>query len=180
MHAAYEIVVLSLLFSGVFAGTEISVPDFSASEWCSSVGTGRIPDPIHCQMYFDCSVVYNEVPPGLGQHQVECPYPDLFSEETLQCEAFDTVKCADRIEPVNKCDYTMNKCNGPNCQPCEISYPKCEGLSDGFHAHPMKNDSPYYIECYKSRLIGVQICPIGSDGRIMFFLEEDQKCTAMT
>lgn len=37
----------------------------------------------------------------------ECPYPFLFSEETLQCENYTEVVCGTRYEPKWECKKTL-------------------------------------------------------------------------
>ena len=65
------------------------------------------PHPDECQLYYNCSVTYVTVPTHLEQHLVECPYPSLFSTQSLQCENFTEVCCGFRKEIKDKCKASI-------------------------------------------------------------------------
>lgn len=58
--------------------------------------------PTYCQLYYNCSIPGdsglkdNDCKPRL--YLAECPYPKLFSKETLKCENYTNVMCGYRIE----------------------------------------------------------------------------------
>lgn len=63
------------------------------------------PHADECQLYYNCSLTYSDVPPHLEQHMVECPYPSLFSTKSLRCENFTEVCCGMRKEVKDKCKH---------------------------------------------------------------------------
>ena len=69
---------------------------------CKLNPTLVLPHPHECQMYYNCSMIEDErMTSGTCRrvmYLTECIYPDLFSEETLQCENFTNVKCGQRQE----------------------------------------------------------------------------------
>ena len=69
-------------------------------------GATIIPHPSECQLYYNCSVRYQNIPRHFEQHMQECPYPQLFNDVTEQCDNFENVDCANRKETANGC-----KCN---------------------------------------------------------------------
>lgn len=65
--------------------------------------------PIYCQLYYNCSIPADR---GLKDDDCkprlyleECPYPKLFSKETLKCENYTNVICGHRIEIKWLCKY---------------------------------------------------------------------------
>jgi len=60
-------------------------------------------NPLNCAQYFDCSL--ESV--AEGTYLRECPYPMLFSEDTLVCQNFTSVTCRQRSEPTEPCMYCV-------------------------------------------------------------------------
>lgn len=60
-----------------------------------------------CQLYYNCSLTYTSIPSHLEQHMVECPYPSLFSTQSLRCENFTDVCCGLRKELKDKCTHFL-------------------------------------------------------------------------
>ncbi|WAR05417.1 FCGBP-like protein [Mya arenaria] len=108
------------------------------------------PDSQNCQKYINCSA-QNTL---LGNHIVECTYPDLFSMTTKACEQFDTVNCDKRHEPMAPCDYDQNKCSPGNstCN-CPNLLPSCVSKADGNQSFPSHMWKPDYITCNKNRTV---------------------------
>jgi len=71
-------------------------------------GVGIIPHPTQCQQYYNCSLVYENIPRLFEQHLMECTYPQLFNEDTKQCDHYEHVKCLKRNEPVDGCKTINN------------------------------------------------------------------------
>lgn len=70
-------------------------------EICKLYPSLVFPHPHECQMYYNCSMIEDKdlsIECHHVMHLTECIYPDLFSEETLQCENFTNVKCGEREE----------------------------------------------------------------------------------
>eukprot|EP00105_Crassostrea_gigas_P043603 XP_019927751.1 PREDICTED: uncharacterized protein LOC105340247 [Crassostrea gigas] len=88
----------------ILTKTLLSLTNHSAvvEEICQAYPTLIIPHPGECQLYYNCSLTYTSVPVLLEQHMMECNYPDLFSENTSQCENFTTVCCGARTEIKDK------------------------------------------------------------------------------
>lgn len=63
------------------------------------------PHPDNCAWYFNCSVRPDAVMDTYySGHVMECPYPQLFSLESRQCEDFEDVQCRGRYEPKSPCE----------------------------------------------------------------------------
>ncbi|XP_062607300.1 slit homolog 1 protein-like isoform X3 [Saccostrea cucullata] len=78
---------------------------------CQQNSSLVLPHPRECQLYYDCSTKYNTLPPNFVQHMRECPFPDLFSLQTLRCEDYRHVTCAERTEYKTACKYRANQLN---------------------------------------------------------------------
>lgn len=143
---------------------------------CDEGFTGTYAHPSECQLYYDCSVVYDVIPPFFEQYMVECPYPELYSTDTHQCEPFSLVNCGDRIEPEYACDYRASRCGGPNCRPCDAAFSDCRGMMDGFHGHTGKPDSPAYVECQSGRQMAEYACPATRKGVARVWVENSVSC----
>ena len=57
----------------------------------------------NCAQFYDCSKPVTE----LGQYIQECPYPQLFNEDTHQCEHFSQVDCRSRYQPKAPCKSVL-------------------------------------------------------------------------
>ncbi|KAK3604442.1 hypothetical protein CHS0354_031745 [Potamilus streckersoni] len=152
-------------------------PD-TIQELCRA-GADIIPHPTECQLYYNCSMWYNEVPRFFEQHLQECPYPLLFSTTTHRCEHFLRVQCGARTVRKSACDYRQNQCGTSHCIPCSLSFPSCEGLPDGLNAHQQKLWTPFFAVCYKERLIHQGRCPSDSKGRPLIFSPEMRQCVPL-
>ncbi|XP_055958222.1 uncharacterized protein LOC126828071 [Patella vulgata] len=109
-----------------------------------------LPKRDNCAQYYDCSH------PG-GQIE-ECPFPDLFNENTQQCEHYDQVDCGNKYEPTDACGYVGNKCTTKFCIPCNVRFPTCSGLRNGINAWRGRIWSPFYVECYNGRVVETKRC----------------------
>lgn len=76
-------------------------------------------------------------------------------------------------------DYIYNKCKTSHCIPCDVRYPSCEGLTDGIHAHVQKLWSPFYVVCYKERLVSEERCPADGEGRTQLFQPDLDQCVPL-
>ncbi|XP_078309369.1 uncharacterized protein LOC144617825 [Crassostrea virginica] len=85
--------------------------DLHIQKLCQQNSSLILPHPHECQLYYDCSTKYNTLPPHFAQHMRECPFPDLFSLQTLRCEDFRHVKCGERTEYKSACGYRANQIN---------------------------------------------------------------------
>ena len=66
------------------------------------------PHPDNCAWYFNCSVRPDAVMETYySGHVMECPYPQLFSLESGQCEDFEDVQCRGRYEPKSPCKFCV-------------------------------------------------------------------------
>lgn len=158
-----------------------TLPDsgpLTVEEQCQMKG-GIIPHPTECQAYYNCSVWYDPVPRYLEQYMQECPYPMLFDAETGKCDHFENVKCGNRQAFKNGCAYRRNQCPVAHCVPCNVRFPSCEGKQDGIHAHEVKMWSPYYVVCYKERMISEKACPADENGRTQLFHPEVNQCVSL-
>lgn len=111
------------------------------------------PHPDECQLYYNCSLTYADVPPHLEQHMVECPYPSLFSTKSLRCENFTDVCCGIRTELKDKCDYRLYL---ESTSTCEWQNPSCSGKADGYHKGFQGINA--YINCFQERLLNTGMC----------------------
>ncbi|XP_053376731.1 uncharacterized protein LOC123529720 [Mercenaria mercenaria] len=125
---------------------------------CEPGDTGVYPHS-KCQMYYNCSMKITEFRPWLGDHVMECHYPDLFSTLTESCANFKTVTCGSRKEFKHGCEYLNNQCNGPQCRSCIYDYSKCT-VRNGFIPMDSMPNSPYYGECDEWRFTKMT-CPRG-------------------
>lgn len=89
---------LNLLHRGFFL-------DLHVQKLCQQNSSLVLPHPHECQLYYDCSTKYNTLPPNFVQHMRECPFPDLFSLQTLRCEDYRHVRCDERVEFTTACKY---------------------------------------------------------------------------
>lgn len=76
-------------------------------------------------------------------------------------------------------DYLTNKCKSAHCIPCNIRYPSCLGLTDGYHPHKERLWTPYYSICYKERNYGQERCSHDADGRVRMFHPEMKECVSL-
>ena len=71
----------------------------SAMEYCTqNIGTIR-PHPVNCALYIDCSA--DSIKDGVFIR--ECPYPQLFSVDSMKCQDFSSVTCQARRIPKAPC-----------------------------------------------------------------------------
>ena len=71
-----------------------------AVDYCASNPTDILPTPTNCAQFYNCS----ERNTSLGNHTLECKYPDLFSIQLKKCQQFETVNCITRNEPQAPCE----------------------------------------------------------------------------
>ncbi|XP_071103438.1 uncharacterized protein [Haliotis cracherodii] len=118
------------------------------------------PHPDNCAWYFNCSMTPDAVMETFYNGFImECPYPQLFSADTMQCEDFEDVECRGREEPKSPCDYRANHCHETShCIPCWVRYASCLGQDDGLNAWPELEWKPFFVECYQERTVFQGIC----------------------
>lgn len=76
-------------------------------------------------------------------------------------------------------EYRRNQCPEAHCIPCSVRFPSCEGKSDGMHAHEIKMWSPYFVDCYKERMISERVCKADDNGRTQLFHPELKECVSL-
>nr|XP_022322146.1 uncharacterized protein LOC111123822 isoform X3 [Crassostrea virginica] len=128
-------------------------------EFCKYHPTVRLPSWLNCAEYYDCSIKDSIYRPYLH----ECPYPQLFSSASLQCEDFAQVSCAARPEPMAPCQYLQNQCpaGDDGCLPCPTRLPSCLTLPDGANPFPNPDKSSGYFICDQNRTIAIKTCSVG-------------------
>lgn len=126
--------------------------DTTIDEVCSRHPYLILRSSTDCHKYYNCSG-------GVGR-SIECSYPFLFSDETLQCENYTKVTCGTRYEPKWACEYSGMTCMRAHCIPCSVSFPPCRGLNDGFQSWPGRTYDPYYVVCKNERTIDQGLCPV--------------------
>jgi hypothetical protein len=72
---------------------------------CELRDAGLLSHPKECQLYYNCSLPVRRFKPWLGKHVMECTYPDVFDEKTLQCGDFLNVQCNSRETYDHACKY---------------------------------------------------------------------------
>ncbi|XP_062572686.1 uncharacterized protein LOC134234627, partial [Saccostrea cucullata] len=119
------------------------------------------PNPYDCAQFIDCS----KSRPGhvIEEYIKECPYPYLFSTDTLECQEYNKVTCSIRKEPRAPCEYQQNLCTGKgkNCKPCKERLPSCIGLPNGFNPVMEFLWEKNYIVCKDNRTLNVKTCSEG-------------------
>uniref|UniRef100_A0A8W8J0X8 Chitin-binding type-2 domain-containing protein n=1 Tax=Magallana gigas TaxID=29159 RepID=A0A8W8J0X8_MAGGI len=102
--------------------------------------TSIIRDPENCGRYYNCSDP--STVQGLNKPYLrECTYPKLFASPT-----------------VHDGEYVENQCFVTNCEPCESKFPSCIGKPDGSNVFPAKENTGYYIVCYRQRTVAIVSC----------------------
>lgn len=67
--------------------------------YCQANPDSVIEDISSCNRFYNCS----QLSPGIHVVSLECSYPDLFSAVSRSCQAFASVKCHIRPEPMAPC-----------------------------------------------------------------------------
>ncbi|KAK7486559.1 hypothetical protein BaRGS_00022225 [Batillaria attramentaria] len=147
---------------------------------CSQDPTAVIPHPTECHQFYNCSLVREFSYYFQDKHQDECPYPQLFDAQKLQCEDYRKVQCGQRTERVNGCDYTLNQCLRSHCIPCYVRFPSCEGLPDGPNVDEIRKWTPQYALCKDQRYAGSGRCEKDTTLDItQFFSPENNTCVSL-
>ncbi|XP_071140455.1 sushi, nidogen and EGF-like domain-containing protein 1 [Mytilus edulis] len=128
------------------------------TDQCQTSSSAKFADSEECQRFYDCSIVYANVPLHFKQHLDECIYPQMFNDITNQCDNFTNVNCGSRKVLVDGCDYSRNKPLPGHSEPCTIAYPSCRNKDDGLYEHPDKQMTPHYIKCFVERMMGTFQC----------------------
>ncbi|KAL3859205.1 hypothetical protein ACJMK2_009434 [Sinanodonta woodiana] len=118
-----------------------------------------------CAKYFECIESENG---SYVMEEQECPYPMLYDVTSGKCDGFQNVKCGNRPEPKDPCEYEANQCKGAMCTPCYVRYPSCANLPDGKNQWIGREWSPYYIICENGRVIAQAECPHSDIGYQIF------------
>ena len=82
-----------------------------------------------------------------------CPYPQLFSTDTKQCEDYQMVKCGNRESCKFPCDFDLS----PLC----AFTPKCESKLDGYYQDEYRAGCRYYYMCRDERTVNYTTCDKG-------------------
>ncbi|KAL5005161.1 hypothetical protein ScPMuIL_018617 [Solemya velum] len=156
------------------AGTSVCFRDQTGvlNQICQAYPWLHLPNPTNCAEYYDCTQRSN--PQGFTRFLMECPYPSLFSTETLSCRPFLEVECRDRYEPKTPCEYMQYRqlpCPpysparhlgyGPaphHCPTCEYRFPGCHLHGDGPNAIPGHENSRFFMECHDERTLSINSC----------------------
>lgn len=126
---------------------------------CREGAASLIPHPHACQRYFNCSndqsgVMYARYLP----FENECVFPNVFDAVTESCMSHKSATCAGISKPSPwECDYKYTWCVKSHCIPCLA--PSCVGLSDGFHADPLRPIQ--YVRCEDDYVVEKLQCPPG-------------------
>ncbi|UJR33061.1 hypothetical protein I4U23_020520 [Adineta vaga] len=101
-----------------------------------------------------------------------CPMPQLFDIATLECKNYTEVKCQDRFEPKDACDYQIR--SSAHSYPCSY-IPSCKTRLDGLYPDRLR-DCRMYFRCTSERSSESFSCsqntlPLGE--RFSF---EEQRC----
>nr|KAG5711278.1 hypothetical protein BaRGS_005975 [Batillaria attramentaria] len=129
---------------------ENELSGLSGGHPCDNSNTAVLAKSDNCAQYYDCSSREGIV--SDDPYLQECEFPLLFNPNTKRCEHYDMVKCGDRMEPLDACDYVANQCQGrAHCVPCSVRFPSCRDLPDGLNPWVGREYSPYYVLCEKQR-----------------------------
>ncbi|GFN82484.1 hypothetical protein PoB_000899000 [Plakobranchus ocellatus] len=106
----------------------------------------KFPHPANCAWYLDCTVTPDAVMRTFFSTYVsECPYPQMFSDVTRQCE------------------YRANQCQeSSHCVPCWVRYASCIGKSEGLNPVSGMAWQPAFVECHKERTVFQGSCNSGT------------------
>ncbi|CAF0916351.1 unnamed protein product [Adineta ricciae] len=101
-----------------------------------------------------------------------CPMPQLFDISTFECKNYTEVKCKDRFEPKDACDYQIR--SAAHSYPCSY-LPSCKNRPDGLYPDRLR-DCRMYFRCTSERSSESYSCsqhilPFGE--RFSF---EEQRC----
>ncbi|CAG5124344.1 unnamed protein product [Candidula unifasciata] len=153
--------VFNILVLSVGAIAVACLPTGDAQAPVCSSGATMVPHPTICQRFTNCSIPPSvRLSPFLQVQEDECLYPQLFDVHKLACANFKEAECGpNRVASKDPCAYVKNLCGSSHCEPCSSRLPSCVGLSDGNHAHPSRQWSPYYIVCDTERTINITRCP---------------------
>ncbi|KAH9524758.1 hypothetical protein Btru_027739 [Bulinus truncatus] len=134
--------------------------NFDVIEICKSDRALISVHPDNCAWYVNCTSVPDAAMMTYFNGYInECPYPQLFSELTLQCEDFNNVRCKNRFEPKSPCEYRVNKCHeSSHCVPCWVRYASCRGLNEGLNPWEGMEWEPFFVECHNERTVFQGLC----------------------
>ncbi|XP_029642696.1 uncharacterized protein LOC115217201 [Octopus sinensis] len=153
--------------------TEVSNPE----EYCRNNPNAFLPHPDSCALFYNCSQT-RRVQLFLDNYVNECPYMQLFSEKTLSCQHYSRVRCDQRKEPKDVCDYRRFWCGSAHCVPCFIRYPSCNGKPNGRNAIPHLRWASSFIVCQDDRLLTSAECP-SRNGRPTVFSPNQRNCVSV-
>ncbi|XP_060603969.1 uncharacterized protein LOC132756843 [Ruditapes philippinarum] len=108
---------------------------------CELRDAGLLSHPKECQLYYNCSLPVRRFKPWLGKHVMECTYPDVFDEKTLQCGDFLNVQCNSRETYDHACEYRNNMCwPKSNCKRCISDFSCNPETGSGHQCHFVISD----------------------------------------
>ncbi|BFZ01380.1 hypothetical protein BsWGS_04419 [Bradybaena similaris] len=134
---------------------KVSLSAMDVIKMCQGKRGSLLAHPDSCSWYVNCSMTPDAVMSRyFDGYVMECPYPQLFSSVTSQCEDFNHVDCQSRFEPKSPCEYRANKCReSSHCIPCWVRYASCRGLSEGLNPWKGMEWQPFFVECHKERTV---------------------------
>ncbi|KAL8595975.1 hypothetical protein ACOMHN_018287 [Nucella lapillus] len=117
--------------------------------YCKDFPSLAFSHPESCALSYRCIPGLASTRGGLKPYEVECPYPQLFDQDSLTCRdrpgddgGSAGSFCGSRPVPSNACDYRAG------CTPAS----QCHGLSDGDYADVMRPFSPHYVTCHRGQV----------------------------
>ncbi|XP_076465470.1 uncharacterized protein LOC143297167 [Babylonia areolata] len=147
----------------------IAPPDFAVKSMfmtlppghpCESRPDRLVTHPAQCHWFYNCTAAALDRPAGDPRElEEECRYPQLFDTATGRCREFINVRCLDRFEPVDPCEYhAHNQCRSSHCVPCQNRFGACRGLRNGIYPLHTSRWTPTFVTCYMQRNIAQDDC----------------------
>jgi len=139
---------------------------------CPPSGTYIFASPQGCHIYVRC---YD----GLREVQT-CPYPKFFDESSLMCKNWRQVKCGNRPEAKEPCEYRIGAPGEIRAPPCWLT-PTCKNKTNSMYADMRRNCRSFY-RCEEGRTMESKQCEPESETSStmtafgMMFSEKSKKC----
>ncbi|KAL8589097.1 hypothetical protein ACOMHN_017260 [Nucella lapillus] len=116
--------------------------------------------PTQCHWYYNCTRAVMGRQGGADPVSLreECRYPQLFDLGSGRCREFLNVRCQDRFEPVDPCEYQANQCKKGSCVPCHTRFGACRDRANGIYPLHSTRWAPTFVTCYKERNIAQDDC----------------------
>ncbi|XP_069142060.1 uncharacterized protein [Argopecten irradians] len=147
----------------------------TARQPCVSGVKARESQQDNCAKYYECGV--SRTAGSSTPTLMECPYPLLFDEQKERCEFPEVVKCDQRKEPTDPCEYDVNRCDeSADCPPCYVRFPSCKGLPEGLNPWKGKEWTPHFTVCKKERVVYSGTCTPTDSGQQRMFNPDERTC----